>query len=128
MDGRHAQNAARQPGTSVGGAGVIDLLAIQTNIRIWGKYNFPDAVGYYCLLGATGELGELCQAHLRRIEKVGAGESGLRQKEQDEIGDILIFLMHFCGMEGYDIESIIRNRWDTIQFRDWRKHPGDGGR
>jgi len=103
---------------------MIDLRQIQDEVREWGRHNFPDAKPYYCLLGLQEELGELSRAHLKAIEGIRGGDQAADEK--DAAGDIVIFLLHFSAMSGYNLESIIKETWDHVKERDWKRNPKSG--
>jgi NTP pyrophosphatase (non-canonical NTP hydrolase) len=104
---------------------MIDLDYIQKEIKCWGKRNFPGAEPYYCILGVVEEVGELSRAHLKPIQGIRLNENH-KEAERDAIGDISIFLMHFCAMRGYLLSTIIEQTWEEVRKRDWRSNPETG--
>jgi len=58
-------------------------------------------------------------------------EQGIRGHEhdaeaRDAIGDIIIYLLHFCSFNGWSMAEIINETWEQVRKRDWIKYPGDG--
>ena len=104
---------------------MIDLRTMQKEVRAWGKKHFPGAEPHYCVLGAMEELGELAHAHLRLLERLG-DVSAQEAKERDAVGDVVVFLAHFCEMKGYDLESIIKGVWQEVQERASKRYPNNG--
>jgi len=105
---------------------MLDLNRIQAEHKIWVDRNFPNAPDYHSLIGAMEELGELSHAWLKR-------EQGIRGNQHDEeardaIGDIFIYLLHFCTSNRWLISDIIRETWALVQKRDWINNKDTGGK
>lgn len=56
---------------------------------------------------ATGERGELAQAHLKNRENEG----------MDAVGDILVVLTIYCQQKGWSISDCFQMAWDEIKNR-----------
>lgn len=79
-----------------------ELTRIQAEVAEWAKLNFPKAKLEQPLIGVAEECGELCHAHLKAEQGIrGTPEEHLAAKK-DAIGDIMIFLMHYCVLAGID--------------------------
>lgn len=103
----------------------MDLRQLQEEIRIWTQHNFPDSPPWQPLLGIGEELGELNHAFLKRAQGVRTGESHF-DKMVDAVGDLVIFLGHFCSLNGISLSAAIENTWNEVKQRDWKKYPKNG--
>ncbi len=89
----------------------------------WVKHNFPTARPYQPLLGIMEEVGELCHEHLKAEQDI---RNPSPDKARDAIGDIYIFLNHYCYLMGWSLDKIIVETWAEVKKRDWKKFPKDG--
>ena len=105
---------------------MTSLWELQNEHEVWATKNFPDAQSWEPLLGATEELGELCHAYLKRKQGIRGDEEKHRREICDAVGDIMLYLIHFCTLEHIDIECTLAEVWDDVQERDWIKNPKDG--
>jgi NTP pyrophosphatase (non-canonical NTP hydrolase) len=97
---------------------------IQKEQGKWAGINFPDAKPYQCLLGAGEELGELFHAHLKAEQEIrGMDSKRSRALKIDAIGDIVIYLMHYCSMNNWSIHEIVDKTWSEVKGRDWVEDP-----
>jgi len=103
-----------------------DLDALQEKINAWGRYNFPNAQPYQPLLGAVEELGELAHAHLKQEQGIRGTPEEWKAKKEDAIGDVIIYLLHYCVMQGLSLWACILQAWCEIKDRDWQKFPRNG--
>jgi len=103
---------------------MIDLDHIQTEHRVWTDHNFPNAPSDDSLIGAFEEMGELAHAHLKR--KQGIRGNNHEAEARDAIGDIIIYLLHYCTSNGWKMSDIIQETWDEVSKRDWIKNPENG--
>jgi len=103
---------------------MIDLDIIQKQHRIWTDHNFPNAPSDDSLIGAFEEMGELAHAHLKR--KQGIRGNNHEAEARDAIGDIIIYLLHYCTSNGWKMSDIIQETWDEVSKRDWIKNPENG--
>lgn len=95
-----------------------NLQVIQSELREWHDKNFPYSTAEDMLIGIMEEVGELAHTNLKR-RQLGLVEQG--DKEQDAIGDIVIFLMSYCNKRELDIASIIARTWNVVRQRDYGK-------
>lgn len=102
------------------------LRELQEQIEEWTGKNFPSHPLHQPILGMVEEVGELSHAVLKREQKIRLDEDhdeGVR----DAVGDICIYLMDFCNIEGIDLIDCIEVAWDKVRVRDWEKHRGEHG-
>ena len=75
-------------------------VAIQNEVEAWALRNFDEQDSHRPLLGVFEEIGELARA--------------CRQAElnliRDAIGDICIYMMHYCALRGWSFEEIFDGR------------------
>lgn len=88
----------------------------------WVHENFPYAPSWQPLLGLQEELGELSHAFLKRAQGIRGAKAEHDAKIKDAVGDIVIFLLDFCGKEGISIEQAIKDAWAEVSKRDWNAH------
>ena len=99
-----------------------DLLEAMTD---WRKKNFPDTDSTEQFMGMVEEMGELSHAILKR-------KQGIRTNEDhdaaivDAIGDIFIYMVNFCDLEGIDVVNAVHEAWFEVEQREWRKNPETG--
>ena len=117
----------------------MDLSQLQAEVQRWALRNFPTTTSVQPLLGVGEEVGELAEpisddprlgglivllgrmhhAFLKR-------EQGIRTNEdhnadiKDAVGDIVIYLAHFCALEGISLDDCVNRAWDEVKKRDWR--------
>jgi len=104
----------------------VDLDVIQREQLAWMLHNFPDATVNQAVLGVCEEAGELAHAQLK-FEQGIRGDKGDHEAEaRDAVGDICIYLFHWCNLMGFQLFDIIRETWDQVKQRDWQKFPGNG--
>lgn len=79
-----------------------ELTRLQAEVAEWALRNFPNATIHQPLIGVAEECGELCHAHLKAEQGIrGTPEEHLAAKK-DAIGDMVIYLMHYCALAGID--------------------------
>jgi NTP pyrophosphatase (non-canonical NTP hydrolase) len=104
------------------------LTDLQIQHRIWAKKNFPKTKDPSdILLGVTEEVGELCHAELKLKQGIRGDASKHREDAIDAIGDIIIYLAHYCNLKEIDFDHTVWNTWLKVRNRDWKKNPLDGG-
>jgi hypothetical protein len=72
----------------------------------WGKYNFPNALPHQPLLGMMEELGECVECQCNNDV----------QGEKDGIGDLMIFLFHYCDLNDITIDSNLNRSTDDVSI------------
>lgn len=81
---------------------------IQTEVAIWTSRKFPNAQKWYPLQDVRLEADLL--------------ENRDTEKIPNAIGNIVIYLMHFCHLEGLSFSACVNDAWDEVKERDWNKH------
>jgi NTP pyrophosphatase (non-canonical NTP hydrolase) len=66
------------------------------------------------LLKAVSELGELCDAEVKASQF----------EQQDAVGDVLVCLIIYCRMKGYNIEGCLAHAYDEIKNRKGKMSSG----
>ena len=89
---------------------------LTNNVQEWaaarGIYTHSSARAQ--LLKAFSEMGELADADLKGDDPAA----------RDAVGDVLICLINFCAMQGFDITDCLAGAWDEIKDRKGRMVPG----
>jgi len=98
---------------------------IQTEAEEWRAYNFPSHTSWQMLLGIVEEVGELSHSHLKESQNIRNNENHVEQAK-DSVGDILIYLLGYCSLRGFDVEDILQETWNEVKKRDWIKFPNNG--
>ncbi len=105
----------------------MGIREIQKAQHEWAVYNFGPRDSIDALLGVIEEAGELCHAQLKFRQKIRrSSQDWFNAKARDAIGDIVIFLMDYCSANGWDLEEIVSEVWDTVKDRDWKRFPNNG--
>ena len=104
----------------------MNLANIQAEHAEWAKYNFPDAKSYQALLGVVEEVGELSHAHLKADQSIRGTPAEHEAAAKDAVGDILIYLMHYCALRDWSMATILETTWMDVKKRDWKKNPTTG--
>ena len=104
---------------------MIDLNRLSAAISTWRDRNFPTPVSSHWepLIGMQEELGELAHYNLKARQGIRPPAPG---SEEDAIGDILIFLLHYCAMRRINVEQTLVETWRRVSLRDWTKFPKNG--
>ena len=86
------------------------------NVESWaaerGIYEHSNARAQ--LLKAFSEMGELADAEIKGDSDAAA----------DAVGDVLVCLINFCAMRGFDITDCLAGAWYEIKDRKGRMVPG----
>ncbi len=101
-----------------------DMQSIQDEVKRWADKNFgPGTPAWHPLLGVCEEAGELCHAHLKGEQGIreGMDKQKIEAMKADAVGDIVVFLMHYCAQEGLDFQKCVANVWAEVKKRDWTK-------
>ncbi len=102
----------------------MDLIELQKDVTEWADKNFgPYTPSWHPLLGVGEELGELNHAHLKHVQKIREGRdpNETQLKKIDAVGDIVIFLAHYCAQENISLDYCVDSAWDEVKDRDWTK-------
>ena len=108
------------------------LESLQQELIRWEKYNFPNTFNLEQFIGIVEEVGELAHYVLKSsqgireaIDKKG-NKVSVKEKMEDAVGDIAIFLINYCSHVNIDFGEALMRTWDEVKQRDWRKYPIDG--
>lgn len=104
----------------------MNLDTLQKEVAEWATRNFSDAQPHQPLLGVQEECGELAHAHLKMEQGIRGTASDHFAAKEDAIGDILIFLAHYCHLNGIAMNIAVENVWQQVKQRDWQKNPFTG--
>ena len=117
----------------------IYMSKLQAKVSEWQRRNFPvpeadkdlpeevlrRLLSAQLLQGVTEELGELAHAHLK-------ADQGIRTDEDheagrvDAVGDLVIYLMNYCEVQGIQLHKCVLAAWESIKDRDWVAYPETG--
>jgi len=101
---------------------------IQAEVRTWADKNFGTGRPvHHPLLGAVEELGELAHAHLKGEQGIRGTREEMSIKAKDAVGDVIIYLMDYCNLRGWDISEILDVTWEHVKTRDWKGDARKGG-
>ena len=106
---------------------MFDLKQFQKEQLEWAKHNFGSKYGsgYRTLLGAMEELGELAHAHLKSEQGIRINENH-QESKKDAVGDIIIYLANYCSDNDLILEDCIKDTWENVKVRDWKKNNING--
>lgn len=106
----------------------LNLIELQKQVAEWTDHNFGNTRPiFHPLLGLGEELGELYHAHLKIEQGIREGTSGkLEAEAQDAVGDMLIYLVDLCNLNGWSFNKVLTETWEKVRQRDWRLYPKDG--
>lgn len=106
----------------------MDFSEFQRQVSVWASHNFPNAKQHEPLLGLTEEVGELAHSHLKMEQGIRGNVDEHKMKAADAIGDIAVFLAHYCHLNGYSLHGCIEAAWNEVKDRDWINYPKTGRR
>jgi len=104
----------------------FDLVQFQKEVSAWADHNFPNNAKHIPLLGALEELGELAHAHIKLEQNIRGTPSDHTMKKKDALGDILIYLAHYCHNHQLSLGECAHIAWREVKDRDWVKFPFNG--
>ncbi len=99
---------------------------LQEEVQTWQEYNFGTHDAIDPLLGAVEELGELAHAHLKESQGIRGHPEALQLEARDAVADCIVYLTDYCSVRGWDLDEIMRETWDQVKQRDWKKYPMTG--
>ena|SRR3972149_6512314 len=108
----------------------LTLDKLQREVMEWTNENFgglKDRPKHHPLIGMMEELGELCHSHLKSEQNIRGTNEHHQENAKDAIGDILIFMVDYCNINGYRLQQIIEDVWSEVKERDWNKHREGSG-
>lgn len=104
----------------------MNITQLQSEVRAWQSYNFPNSKPYQPLLGLIEEVGELSHAHLKTEQQIRLDEDH-STAAKDAVGDIIIYLADYCNRNNIDMEAALITTWAEVKRRDWIKYPNSKG-
>lgn len=104
----------------------MTIIDLQTKFHQWHKHNFPNATWDEPLMGMVEEMGELHHALLKQKQGIRGTFDHHEGKAKDAIGDMMVFMMHFLNLKGWDLEMIMLEVYNEVSKRDWVKFPKNG--
>ena len=103
----------------------MDIKSFQYEVALWVGDNFPNAAPWEPLVGLQEELGELSHSFLKHHQGI-RGDEDHEAGMIDAVGDILMYLAHFCHLNAIDMEAALTTTWDKVKARDWHNDPIHG--
>lgn len=104
----------------------MNILEMQEQHRQWAQHNFPKTLPHQPLLGIVEEVGELSHAHLKNEQGIRGSAVLHCLAKEDAVGDIMMYLFHYCELNGLTLSACINTAWNEIKTRDWIKFPKNG--
>jgi len=92
---------------------------LQETMRPWYDYNFPNTETWEPILGALEELGELAHAHLKGNQGIRHTSDEIAAKKKDAIGDVIVFLIHYSILNGWELQDLLETVVAEVVKRDW---------
>jgi len=89
---------------------------LETRVREWAhdRYIPQNSTPQAQLLKAVSELGELCDAEIKNDLPA----------QVDGVGDVLVCLIIYCQMRGYNMTSCLNTAYEEIKNRKGRMAKG----
>jgi NTP pyrophosphatase (non-canonical NTP hydrolase) len=106
----------------------MDLSVLQKEIRTWHARNYPKQSVMGNVLAVAEEVGEVARAYVKQESEVRGTWDHWQAEKAKELGDVLIGVLIVIEREGFDVESVLLQRWETIKNRDYLENPDTGGR
>jgi NTP pyrophosphatase (non-canonical NTP hydrolase) len=100
----------------------LNFTLLQLQVRKWADSNFPAMEPWEPLVGAMEELGELAHAHLKKKQGIRTREDHDASKK-DAVGDIVVYLANYCGLNGIDFQEAVELAWKTASSRSRIGYP-----
>lgn len=119
----------------------LDFYKFLHEITEWQRKNFPEAKPYQPLLGLVEEVSELADTtlpslqsaigrlshhHLKMEQEIRGSFAEHFQAKKDAVGDIFIFLVHYCTLNGFHITEALMETWAVVRERNWKENPLTG--
>lgn len=98
----------------------MDLQKIQDEQREWQERNFPGSTSTDVLLGVVEEVGELTHSHLKGKQGIRHAPKEIAAMKKDAVGDVVVYLMAYCNLEGLSLQECIEEVWAQVRRRDWK--------
>lgn len=105
------------------------LNELQVQLAAWQGRNFGAQQHYEMALGLAEEVGELCHAVLKHLQKIRGMEDPetFRTAAGDAAGDIFIYLCQFLTILRIDAGTLFLETARRVMKRDFTKDKTNGG-
>lgn len=105
-----------------------ELREIQQEQAEWAEKNFGSQKAHEALLGVVEEVGELAHAQLKFEQGIRGFQDTKKFDEtaKDAVGDIMVYLMNYCTINGWSMTKILNDVWEDVSKRDWVVDPQGG--
>lgn len=110
----------------------MTLTKLQRLVAEWAERNFGHGpeTGNRTVIGVVEETGELleiflavtqlCHFQLKGEQGIRYNEEEVKQLKMDAIGDIVIYLSHYCESQGLSLNECVRKAWAEVKERNWK--------
>lgn len=98
---------------------VNKLEQLQIEVLRWTTRNFPKAEPWEPLVRLVEEVGKLAHAHLNQHQGFRGSHKLHQLKKEDAVGDILIYLAHYCSLCTINMSDAVNKAWGEVKQRDW---------
>lgn len=72
-------------------------------------------------------MGELARALVKGRQNIrGYGPEKAAAEKMDAIGDVVIYLMGVCDLNGWDFQEVVAGAVEVVSTRDWIRFPNNG--
>jgi hypothetical protein len=71
------------------------------------------------------EAGEVARCVLKRSQGVRGTAEHWTEELKKEIGDVVITAYALCAHEGFDLEEVVKSRWEVVGARRFATLPPD---
>lgn len=105
------------------------LNGLQAQLAAWQGRNFGAQQHYEMALGLSEEVGELCHAVLKHLQKIRGMEDPekFRVMAGDAAGDIFVYLCQFLTILRIDAGTLFLETARRVMKRDFTKDKMNGG-
>lgn len=93
---------------------------VQEATHAWRMEKWPDLTPLAQLAGTDVEVSELLEMEVKSEYYDDDWASEERFKE--EIGDVIIYLMGYSSLRGFDVDECVEAALDKNEDRDWEEH------
>lgn len=110
----------------------VNVEKTQEEILEWSTRNFGEVpnsqipMRVSSFLGMVEEIGELAHALLKWAQGIRGTPEEHREAVSDAIADLMVFTLDFCGRNNLDADTLLRDVWNKVRERDWKKNKVDG--
>lgn len=103
------------------------ITELQKEVGTWSLNNFGEQDKTNAFLGIVEEVGELSHALLKNRQGIrGMNAQASKEAIGDALADIFIYMLDFCEKNGYNLEDLIEETWESVKKRNWRENNVNG--